>query len=240
MRHSLALCAAGLLLAAPALGETPKALIKGPVRVAPEGTIVLDARGSAADRPLRWKLDGPDVPFLTLDQDGRTGVVALVPSAPPGIYRFTLIARGIPAGENELDADAAIHVVTVEEPAPPAPPDPAPPDPKPPTPGPSPSPVAGKLHVSLVLDLDAITPEVAVVREGVTIRQAFQAMDAVYRTYAATSPEAARLNLVAIAQREGFPCLIVQDAAGKVLAAEKATADESGIVARVRTLRGGQ
>src|SRR4051812_2520872 len=99
MKRLLLFCAASLALAGTALGEAPKAAIRGPVRVAAEGTIVLDARGSAADRPLRWKLEGPDVPFLTLDQDGHKGVVALVPSAPAGVYKFTLIARGIPAGE---------------------------------------------------------------------------------------------------------------------------------------------
>jgi hypothetical protein len=109
------------------LADAPKASIKGPQKVATEGTIVLDARASVSDKPLKWKLDGPDVPFLTLDQDNRKGVVALVPSAPAGVYKFTLIAIGTPK-DAEIDADAAILVVTVEDIGP-RPPPPAPPTP---------------------------------------------------------------------------------------------------------------
>ena len=151
-------------------GRRAEGVDQGPDEGLAEATIVLDARASVADRPLRWKLDGPDVPFVTLDQDGRRGVVAIVPAAPAGVYKFTLIARGIPAGDTELDADAAIWVVVVKAPAPPAPPTPTP-TPVPPSPGPGPTPppppVSGPLHVSLVLDLDAMTPDLAALREGI-------------------------------------------------------------------------
>ena len=222
--------------AAVALADAPKASIKGPASVAPGGTIVLDARASVADRPLRWKLDGPDVPFLVLDQEGHKGVVALVPSAPAGVYKFTLIARGIPTGEVELDADAAIWIVVVEPPAPPAPPAPGPT----PTPVPVPTPpvTTGTLHVSLVVDLDNMTTDVATLREGVKARLALKPLDAVYRTYAVTSPELDRLHLTNLAKTIGLPCLIFQDAGGKILASEKAPSDESGLIARVKNYRG--
>lgn len=238
MRRMLITLAAGLALAAPALADAPRASIRGPVKVAPDGTIVLDARASVADRPLRWKLDGPDVPFLTLDQDGRKGVVALVPSAPAGVYKFTLIARGVPAGESELDADAAIHVVTVEAPAPPAPPGPAPPPPTP-DPAPGPIPVSGTLHVSLVVDLDAMTPEVARLREGVQAREVFKGLDAVYRTYAHGGPEALKLNLAPIADKVGLPTVLIQDQTGKVLWSGRAPPTETDLIAKVKAYRGG-
>ena len=225
-----------------ALADAPKASIKGPASVAPGGTIVLDARASVADRPLRWKLDGPDVPFLVLDQEGHKGVVALVPSAPAGVYKFTLIARGIPAGELELDADAAIWIVVVEPPIPPAPPAPNPPPapgPVPtPTPGPTPPITLGTLHVSLVVDLDNMTADIASLREGLKARQALKPLDAVYRTYAVTNPEVDRLHLASVAKKVGLPCLIFQDASGKILTSEKAPSDEAGLIARVKTYRG--
>jgi hypothetical protein len=236
-----ALIAALMATFAPAavtLADAPKASIKGPASVAPGGTIVLDARASVADRPLRWKLDGPDVPFLVLDQEGHKGVVALVPSAPAGVYKFTLIARGIPTGEVELDADAAIWIVVVEPPVPPAPPVPTPGPAPVPVPGPTPPTAKGTLHVSLVVDLDNMTADVAALREGVKARQSLKPLDAVYRTYAVTSSELDRLHLTNVAKTVGLPCLIFQDASGKILASEKAPSDEAGLIARVKSYRG--
>jgi len=227
------LALAGLLgVAGQAIAETPKATIRGPVRLPVDGTIVLDARSSISDRPLKWKLEGPDVPFLTLDQDGRRGVVALVPAAPEGVYRFTLIAVGIPDGESEIDADAAIHVVTVESAAPPVPP-------APPGPAPGPLPVSGTIHVSLVLDLDSLTPEVARLRESPKARAAFEGLNVVYRTYAHTSPDATRLNLVALAGKVGLPAVLIQDQTGKILWSGRAPPSESEMIALVKSFRGG-
>lgn len=240
MRRLVFVLALSPALAATASATAPRAMIRGPARVVPDGTIVLDARTSEADRPLRWKLDGPDVPFLTLDQDGRKGVVALVPSAPPGVYRFTLIARGVPAGELELDADAAVHVVTVEAPPPPAPPGPAPVPPTPrPTP-PGPGPPAGTLHVSLILDLESITPEVARLREAPKARGVFGGLDTFYRTYAATSPDVVRLKLDTVTGRVGLPAVVIQDQTGRVLWSGRAPPDEDGLIALVKGYRGGK
>lgn len=230
-RTSLAL--AGLLaVAGQALAETPKATIRGPVRLPVDGTIVLDARSSVSDRPLKWKLEGPDVPFLTLDQDGRRGVVALVPTAPVGVYRFTLITVGVPDGESEIDADAAVHVVTVEAAAPPVPP-------APPGPTPGPSPVSGTIHVSLVLDLESLTPEVARLRESPLARGEFEGLDVVYRSYAHTSPDAIRLNLAALAGKIGLPAMLIQDQTGKVLWSGRAPPTEFEMIALVKSFRGG-
>ncbi len=248
MRRFLLLLAAGLAPAASAWAETPKAVIVGPSKVAADGLLVLDARKSVADRPLRWTVEGPEVTSFALDQDGRKGVVFMVPQIPPGTYRFTLIARGIPQGEVEIDADAAVWIVTVEAPAPPAPPTPAPvpvpvpvPTPTPPpTPEPAkPPPTTGTLNVSLVVDLGAMTPQIASVREGTKARDAFKSLDAVYRTYPSSSPDLSRLNLAAMVARTGTPCLIVQDASGVVLATEKAPADmKDSLIVRIKSFRG--
>ncbi len=211
-----------------ALADAPKAVIKGPASVDVGATIVLDARASVSDRPLKWKLLGPDVPFLTLDQDGHQGVVALVPAAPAGTYTFTLIAKGVPAGQAELDADAAMLVVVVT--AAPAP-----------APAPAlPAPVAlkGTLHATLVVDLDNLTPDLAVLREGIAAREAFRSLDTNYRTVGTDSPELAAVRLGPyVIKAGGAPALIIQDAKGNVLSATRAPADEAGLIAAVKNLR---
>ncbi len=245
-RVLLALMAAALIgSSAPARADAPKATVRGPSTVSAGATIVLDARASVADRPLKWKLDGPDVPFLVLDQDGHKGVVALVPSAQPGVYKFTLIAKGIPQGEVEVDADAAMWTVSVEAPAPTPPPTPAPtptPSPTPPpAPTPTPTPAAGgHLFVTLVVDLDAMTQAVATLREGVSVRPALSGMNAQYRTVGLGTAEFSAIRLGPyVTKAGGAPCLVIQDKTGAVLSAVPAPATEADLIAAVKRQRGG-
>ena len=221
-------------LASSARGDTPKAVIRGPAKAAPGSTVVLDARSSVADRPLRWKIDGPEGALISLDQEGRQGVIALIPSASTGVYKITLIARGVPEGQTEVDADAAIHILTVEPPAPAIPAGP-PPEPE----KPKPTPVTGTMHVSLVVDLDEITPTLARLREAPQAREAFSSLDTVYRTYSHDSPDAKRLNLMAIAGVVGLPAVVIQNQNGKVIWSGRAPPDEASLISLVTQLREG-
>jgi hypothetical protein len=124
------------------------------------------------------------------------------------------------------------------------PPAPAPVPPSPtPTPVPVPVPptpvVAGHLFVSFVSDTPSMTPEIAIVKEGLTVRPKLTAIDAEYHTFASDSPELTRANLTKWIQQVGTPTLIVQDKMGAVLAAEKAPATEQGLIDRVTAIRGG-
>ncbi len=226
------------LFASAVMADTPVAKIKGPSAASIGATVVLDARASVSDKPLRWRVEPEDAVLLTLDQSGREGVVAMLLDVRPGVYRFVLIARGTPPGAAELDADATVHTVTVGQPDPtPIPPNPPGPPPAPPSPTP-PAPVAGPLHVSLVLDLDQITPEQARLREAPKARAYFDTAQTTYRTYAHDSPDAIRLNLVAKAEATGLPAVLIQDQTGKILWSGRAPPTEDELIAQVQAFRG--
>lgn len=126
--------------------KTPSARITGPTQVVAGSTFLLDARESVSDKEIRWKVNSTSVKYATFDQQGRVGVMALISSIEPGVYQFIVVARGVPEGMTELDADASVHIVTVTGQAPtptplPTPPGPSPqPQPEPAPPGPTPVP----------------------------------------------------------------------------------------------------
>ncbi len=236
MRPILAL----LLLTATSAADTPKSVIRGPSTVAAGATLVLDARDSVSDRPLTWKCPALEKTGLALDMTGRIGVIYMVPGIEPGIYQIVLVAKGVPPGAAELDADASVLIVTVGSgPAPvPIPPTPDP-TPAPPAP-PSPPIVVGTLHVSVVTDLDMLTPDMTPVRLGREIRVQQAPLDFVYRVYPSTSPVLDTLNLRFKYQAVGLPALIIQDAAGKVLDVMSCPTEESAVLAKVRSYREGK
>lgn len=218
------------LIGLAACADAPKASLKGPSSVPAGGTIVLDARASVADEPLTWQLDGPDVPFVVLDQDARKGVVALIPSAPPGKYTIVVIAQGTPAGGTKLQAHAATWTVTVD-----ASPSPAPPAP-PPVPAPAKS--AGPLHVSLVVSLADITPQLGKLRSA--LPDSLKAAGVGYHSYTTEdhSAELTRLKLTKTVADVGTPALIVQADDGSFLSRSKAPADVASVLTLVKQLRG--
>lgn len=229
---------------ASASGAAPRASVRGPEAVAAGGLILLDARSSASDRPIKWKLDGPpDVPIVvTTPQDGPPGSLAIVFAATArGRYAFTAIARGVPDGETDLDADAAVWVVTVGEGPPPAPsptpqptPQPTPPPQPAPTPPPAPPPQVGHLHVTYVADAARLTADQAAMRRPGLL----SGLDVSYRWYQSDEVELQRLGLIGPARQVGLPCAVIQDASGKILGIQ-ANATPEGLDATVRDMRKG-
>lgn len=219
-----------ILMPAIARADAPKATVKGPSSVIAGGTIVLDARASVSDEPLSWQLDGPDVPFVVLDQDARKGVVALIPSAPAGKYTFIVIAQGTPIGGTKLQAHAATLTVTVDGPTSPAPP----PPPQPPTP----AKITGPLHVSLVISLADLDPQLGKLRAHAG--DALKAIGVAYRGYTTEdhAAELARLNLSKAIADVGTPTLLVQTDDGEIVSKGKAPADVDAILTLVKQLRG--
>lgn len=113
-------------------------------------------------------------------------------------------------------------------------PEPAPSPPVPPDPGPAP--VAGTLHASYVVAPDA-SPADAAVRTHPNLRTALASLDATWRTYRSDEADVASLNFGPTISATGLPCLIVQDRAGKVVAAVKGPTARQVIEAILR-LRG--
>lgn len=247
MRRTLALF---LAFAPTALADTPRASVRGPERVAVGGLILLDARASVSDKPIRWKVSGPDAPIVVMTPEGAPpGSVAIVFVAPQvGRLQFTAIARGIPAGEKEVDADAAVWIVEVGPapnpvpppvppipipvppvpPIPPVPPNPIPPTPIPvppnpaPTPPPGPTPIPlpvirGHIYATYIADARNMTVAQAAMKRNPTIEAAFPGLDASFRWYQSDEAELARLGLLPYAAQTTLPCVIIQDAAGKVV-----------------------
>jgi hypothetical protein len=126
----------------------PVAVIKGPTARNAGQSILLDARESVSDKPLRWKLLDRDLPLLTFDSAPRKHTYAFLPDPDPGEYIFALTAVG-KVGE-ELESETAIHRVVVGG----SPPRPIPPGPTPPTPGP-PGPDSGLGLAAYVRDVVA-------------------------------------------------------------------------------------
>jgi len=224
-----------VLLSAAQAGE-PKAVIEGPTDAGPGGVTLLDGRKSAADlgQPLRWKLINADVPFLTFDKDGRKDVFCFLPAAPPGVYRFALIALGKP-DTSDLTADVAVHEVQVSvTPTPP-------PQPPTPTPSPTPTPVSAmvRLHATLIYDVDRANPATASVRTSAALADALKALNCVWRSYDIRSETVQQRNFgPTVAHIGGPPALILQiEGVGPPLAAVKlpATGDEvSALVGKFR------
>lgn len=136
--------------------------------------------------------------------------------------------------------DGVYYSVTTKPVVGPGPtPTPVPPLPPAPPVPPAPAPVAGTLHVSLIVDVDAMTPAVARLRESPKAREYFAGSDSQYRTYASTSPDAARLNLTAVAGKVGLPAVVIQDQTGKVLWSGRAPPAEDELIKLVQGIRTG-
>ncbi len=182
-------------------GATPRASIIGPSTVQPGSLVLLDARASVADKPLRWKSINFDAPLLTFDKDGRRDVVAILPNPEAGkVYRVALIAIGVPDGAADPDADVAVFEITVTGgPAPPNPPGPfvppdVPPDvppapPGPPNPPPTPSPTGLDAAVKVAVDGIAQAPAHKLIVTAALAKH-YRAMASMIAAGAFAAPEA--------------------------------------------------
>jgi hypothetical protein len=163
----LASLAAGLLVGA-ALGQTPQPAPK-PAPVTPAtpdvvprasltgmfwsnaqagaqgpgtvlGLFVLDASASVSNKPIKWKVKGPQVTLIVLSpSEGTASSVAQAYCTTPGRYQFVAIAQGTVSGQPDAEAD--VFIFTVPDPTPTPTPQPQPqPTPQPPAPQPNPAP----------------------------------------------------------------------------------------------------
>jgi hypothetical protein len=128
-----------LALATSAAGATPRAVIRGPARVDPDGTINLTIAGSVYDaEPTVEFADGPEridvVPAYT--RDGKLAFATAV-AHQGGRYTFALVAEGTPDGAKAPVRAYGFATVDVRPALPPAPtPAPTPDTPVVPTPAP--------------------------------------------------------------------------------------------------------
>jgi hypothetical protein len=246
-RGPLALALACALIAcAPAPGVEPVARLNGPSRVEPGGLILLSPAGSEGDEPaVIVPEEGQPAalqltPLFTPDGKGGYAPFAALATAPslPGHYTFACVASGR-TDEGRTLYSVATWTVTVGSPPKPPPPGPGP-DPNPdPTPGPDPppAPLAGTLHLSYAVAADAVTPEQAAIRTSPRIRAAAAELDCVWHTYQSNEEDLERLRLRVDFEDLGYPALLVQDAAGRVVA-ELRQPSEADIIALLRRLRG--
>jgi hypothetical protein len=192
-----------------------------------EGFVTLTAKTEA--KRVRWLVVCEKrVKFLELDRS----VVVGVPQGPTTVQVFAA------ALVKDDVTPFARTVLTVEGARPPPKPDPGPaPGP---SPGPAPKPAAGKLHVTVVLDYDRITPAQAAVANSASLRKALADDNAALRVYPTTSDVLTTRKLTPFVTRAGgAPALIVQDDAGVVRAAVTLPADEAGVLAAVARVRKG-
>ena len=139
--------------------------------------------------------------------------------------------------------DEATYLINVvanpDDPSPPPPP-PAPPGPAPaPTPPPvPPAPtVVGHLFASYIADASALNSTQAAMKQEASVEAGIVGMDASYRWYQSDQPELAKANIIAYANEVGLPCLLIQQADGKVVAKLKSPTPAE-VVAKVKALRG--
>jgi hypothetical protein len=202
-----------------------------------------------AKTPVGWVV--LTVPSRELDWDGFDRSVS-IPMPPEGTTVIVVAAVAAEkSGEPPVQALTTISVEGARPPPGPAPnPGPTPPNPDPnpgpsptptptPTPNPRPAPVTGRLHVTAVLDYDALTPAQAALVNSATLRKALTDAGCVFRTYPTTAAEVKTRKLdTYVARAGGAPALVVQSDDGVVRSAVRLPADEAGVLAAVNGVRG--
>jgi hypothetical protein len=248
----------------------PVAKIAGKTTVpANQGVVLLDGRQSVADPPgalkWKWKGVGPEPTFIVAnDQASGRPVLLLLLDPPIGTFRFELIAIG-KANDGTVTADADVIDITVSASIPvpptptptpiptpmpptpgPVPPTPGPiptptPGPTPPTPTPTPVPVASKLWLTMVVDVDAMTPQVAAIGREKPFFDSLASRNVAFRRRDVSDPFIQEKNLTPYVMRAGgAPCLIIQGTDGTVISTAKIPADESGVMSLIDSIRKGE
>jgi hypothetical protein len=248
------------LAPSPTHATEPVAKIAGKTTVpANQGVVLLDGRQSVADPPgalkWKWKGVGPEPTFIVAnDQSSGRPVLLLLLDPPIGTFRFELIAIG-KANDGTVTADADVIDITVSASIPPTPtptPTPPTPGPVPPTPGPTPGPtpptptptpvpVASKLWLTMVVDVDAMTPQVAAIGREKPFFDSLASRNVAFRRRDVSDPFIQEKNLTPYVMRAGgAPCLIIQGTDGTVISTAKIPADESGVMSLIDSIRKGE
>jgi hypothetical protein len=236
---------------------TATAAIAGPAGPVPAGTpIVLYGDRAVSARPLKWKLKAPKVPFQVFDLGPRQAILLVVDgtvtAANPGTYTFTQLAVG---GDGDVDFDSLDVVVVPPAPAPdptpvptpiPIPAPTPPPAPLPPAPVPAPVAVGRPAHVTLVVDSDAMTPQLAALADSVTIRPALAGLNVYFHVLDVRAADYPRHGYAAaVAAVGGPPAVIVQGppaapgGPAAVIAKARAPVDEAALLAYLKAVLAG-
>jgi len=231
-----------LLLAPPTWAAKPKAEITGPTTALAGERVLLDVSGSASDAetPLQVKVVGAgDTPSIRLWYDeGRKPGLAVFTAPRPGSYVVVVVAMGKEDGAAIPTFDFSPWPLEITLPGPAPKPDPNPPPPPPP-PNPDPPPIAGNLWGVLVLP-ELPSAKESALRTSPTLRAAFTASNAHYRSYLASESEVQGAAWkAALAAAGGPPVVLWMGDAGKLLKTTK-VADEAGVLADLKALRGGK
>jgi hypothetical protein len=197
---------------------------------ASEGFVLVEAKTQGT---VHWLVlgSGPRVKYLEAEKQ----CIVSVPAEPCTVQVF---AVALVDGKITPFARTSLTVEGARPPPGPAP------NPQPgPTPNPTPNPtppVTGRLHLTLVLDFDKLTPQQAQLLNSPTLRQAFTQQQVVLRTYPPTSPVLAQRKLDSYVQKVGgAPALILQSDDGKVVASQTLPGSEQEVLAVIAKLRKG-
>lgn len=225
------------LLSAPAFGQvppppTPPLVVAKAVAASkatyPSGSVVyVDATGSTTSWPLQFQVVGrPSEPKATLD--GGNGVI--YPALPDGVY-FVAVSASVPVEGKPPAIDTAVVAVTIGPPPAPAPD----PTPGPPIPPPVPPAFTGKIHATLVFDVDE--PSTAQLRAS-TVKADLKTLNADW--YVAPTAGAVAGMFARFTSADGLPTIYFTDDAGKMLGVPlKAPTSKDQVTARIKAIRGG-
>jgi hypothetical protein len=202
---------------------TPQAVLKsdalGPV--APGAWVTLDASATVGD-DLDWDTDAPDT-FYRIDTGKR---LVYFSTTTPGSYPFKVLAIGSVDGKLKLSkAKVTIQVGPAPLPTPVIPVAPV---------APAIPPFAGKLHATLVFDLDE--PSTAPLRiSSVKADLALLGTD----WYVAPSGGDVAKLFSRYTVASGLPTVYITDDAGAMRGTVKAPTSKDQVVAEIKAIRGG-
>lgn len=131
---------------------------------------------------------------------------SIVVSIPPQGGLVTVFAVGSVGGKL---TDFAKHTITVANPTPVTPP------------GPTPAPASGPYHISMIVDLSAVTPDLALILNSQKIVETITSKNSFYRRFDIKSPTNLQTlkekGLDVVLQKEGgVPLLVIQNSDGSV------------------------
>lgn len=107
---------------------------------------------------------------------------------------------------------------------------------------PNPAPNAnGKLHLTFLVDMNSVTPEMTQLLQSESLRKSINAKGAWFRLYDVKSPIVQQKKLDTVLGRVGQQnALVIQDDAGRVLYAQPIPKTEAAIMSVVNQLTGGK
>ena len=168
-----------------------------------EGFVAITAKCKGS---IKWLvISNVKVKFVTID--ATNSIIVSVPITSGDLV--TLFAIGLVDGKNTEFAKTTIQVSG--DPTPTPAPTPIPPPPTPPTP----TPISGKFHLTMIVDMNAATPDLAALLNNVSLRKTIADRGGFLRIYDKSSPIIVQKKLEKLIQNGST--IILQSADGTVL-----------------------